>query len=332
MKRKIKLLALISLALAVLLAFASCAARDNAVGGSGAPEYDSSNGSDYTGGGYYPEKGDGTVGDASTVVTDRKIIKTVNESIQTDAYDDFMTSLHAAITEAGGFISSKQENGENYFNSSSLRYANLTLRIPSDKLDAFTKRVDSLAVVTSYSESQNDVTGSYVDIQSRISVLEAEETALLDMLSKSTTVDTSLKIRDRLLTVQADLASLRAQLANIDDRATYSTVYLNVREVRRAVENNPSFFKEVGGNFSDNLYSIGEFFRSFAVWLLGDSLIIILTLGILVGAFFLLRFLYGKYKAKRAAKFAPTPKAPEPPKAETAENTTEETNPTPDNE
>lgn len=228
----------------------------------------------------------------------RKIIKNVSESVQTDKFDDFLDSLYAAISEAGGYVSSSNYSGDSYYDDSSLRNANITIRIPSENLSEFTEKVESLAVVTSYNEYIDDVTNKYIDVTSRIAVLEAEETALLNILESATTTSDMLDIRTRLLDVQSDLASLRAQRDSIDDKVEYSTVTLRVREVRRAVAQNVGFFDEVGGNFLDSVYDIGEGLRAFAVWLLGDILYILLVGGVITGVFFLVRFLVRKYGKK----------------------------------
>ena len=228
----------------------------------------------------------------------RKIIKNVSESVQTDKFDDFLDSLYDAIAEAQGYVSSSNYSGNSYYDNSSLRNANITIRIPADKLSSFTEKVESLAVVTSYNEYIDDVTNKYIDVTSRIAVLEAEEIALLNILESATTTSEMLDIRTRLLDVQSDLASLRKQRDTIDDKVEYSTVTIYVREVRRAVAQNVGFFDEVGGNFLDSVYDIGEGLRAFAVWLLGDILYILLVGGVITGVFFLVRFLVRKYGNK----------------------------------
>lgn len=234
--------------------------------------------------------------------TDRKIIKNVNESVQTDKYDDFLSELNAAVNSAGGYVSSANYSGESYYSDNNLRHANLTLRIPAEKLSEFTERIDSLAVVTYYNESVQDVTAAYVDVESRIAVLEAEESALLDILKTSSTTADALAVRTRLLDVQADLASLRAQKSTYDDRVSFSTVYMSISEVRRAKEQNPGFFTEVGDTFLDSLSDIGEGLRDFAVWFLGNIIYIVIFAGAVFGGFVLIRFAVRKIKAKKTAK------------------------------
>lgn len=292
-----KIISILLLLLILTLSLVSCSSSE--FGGNSSPGLNDGNAgdkgdaeSDYT--------GSGSAG-STTPLENHKIIKTVNQTVQTDAYDSFMASLSAAITEAGGYTSSSNYRGDNYYNDSTLRYASITIRIPAENLDAFTESVDSIAIVTYFSESVSDVTLSYIDIESRIGVLEAEETALTSMLASATTVDQMLKIRESLLEVQSDLASLRSQKNSYDDRIAYSTVYLTVNEVRRAVaqNSNPTFFEEIGQNFSDNLYGIGQFFRSLGVWLIGDSLIIIIWAAVIVGLVFLYKFWRKKNPTKK---------------------------------
>lgn len=297
MKNTIKKTLVILLALTMILSLsflASCSKSNSYMGGdAGVPE----NG---YGGGYATDAD----GKENTVLDEenRKIIKNVNESVQTDNFDVFLDSLNEAIAEAGGFVSSSSYNGNSYYNDSTLRTANITIRIPAENLSSFTEKVDSMSVVTYYNEYMDDVTGQYIDVTSRIAVLEAEETALLEILKTATTTSDMLDIRTRLLDVQSDLASLRAQRDSIDNRVEYSTVILYIREVRRAVAQNVGFFEEVGGNFLDSVYDIGEGIRAFAVWLLGDILYIVLVCGIIAGAFFLVRFLVRKYGKKLPAR------------------------------
>lgn len=267
-------------------------------------------GADYDGG-YYPEDvpnaedkyedfTGGTGHEGGAVLADRKIIKTVHESIQTAAYDDFVAAMKQAVNECGGFIANSDYSGDSYYNKNTNRRATFELRIPAENLDRFTSAVGELGTVSSYNEAMNDVTEIYVDIDSRISVLEAEEAALVTILGKAEDVDTMLSIRTRLLDVQSDLASLRAQKQSLDGRVAYSTVYLSLYEVEREkpVVEDPGFFEEIGASFTENLYGIGQFFRGLFVWLIGSSPVLILLGGIGVGAFFLIRALVRRSRRK----------------------------------
>ncbi len=288
MKRNFKLLLALILAFATLVTLASCKAGGNYAAGEDAYYDGTASGADKI----------PTEGTEELIPEDRKIIKTVYESVHTDKYDSFLSSLRSTINEAGGYISSASYNSASYYNSDALREARFVIRIPAEKLTSFTTTVESLGIVYSYNESMSDVTAAYVDVESRIAVLAAEETALLEMLSLATTVSDSMTIRTRLNEVQSDLASLEAQKRTYDSLISYSTVNMTVYEVRRAEAVNPSFFEEVSGTFSDSLADIGDGLRSFAIWFLGNIIYIVLFAALVTGGTFLII----RYRRKRAVK------------------------------
>ena len=216
---------------------------------------------------------------SETPQTERKQIKNVLLRLQTKEYDTFMESLSASVSHFGGYISMQRESGNSY-NQVSNRYCNVEVKIPAEKLNDFLGGISDLCNVTYRHESITDVTEPYIDIESRIAVLKAEESSLLSMLESSQKhlddgkmnyseiIDTMMYIKDKLLSVQSDLASYEAQLKSLASRVAYSTVTLEINEVERfvAVEKKLGVWEEIGEKLSDNLYYIGEGFRNFFVW------------------------------------------------------------------
>ena len=290
MKRRIILL---SLLIAALVFTCSCS-------GSGDAEAPGSAGDGWMGG-VLEDKNESSGAD-KIVLEDRKIIKTVSETVETERYDDFIDELRAAVTAADGYIANSSFTGGGIYNQTTNRRASFELRIPADGLEAFVAAVDGLGAVTYYEERVTDVTLNYVDISSRISVLEAEEQALLSILANASGTSELLAIRDSLIDVQSELASLRGQKQVLDDKISYSTVHLTLREVKRVKEAQPGFFEEIGGNFSESLENIGDGFRGFFVWLIGDSLYILLVGAVAFGAFLLVRLAARRIRASRAKK------------------------------
>lgn len=211
---------------------------------------------------------------------ERMQIKNVLLRLQTKEYDSFMESLSASVSHFGGYISMQKESGNSY-NQISNRYCSMEVKIPAENLDDFLSGVSDVCNVTYRHESITDVTEPYIDIESRIAVLKAEESSLLSMLESSQKhlddgkmnyseiIDTMMYIKDKLLSVQSDLASYEAQLKSLASRVAYSTVTLEINEVERfvAVEKKIGLWEEIGEKLSDNLYYIGEGFRNFFVWL-----------------------------------------------------------------
>ncbi len=222
-----------------------------------------------------PEMGDfgndSDIKNEGAVPGERKIIKTVNEQVETTAYNAFITKLGEAAAAQGGYISSSRYTGGGEAEKNTNRRACFVIRIPAENLSAFCNKVGTLGSVTSFSESAEDITLAYVDVDSRIAVLVAEEEALLTMLREAGDTATVLAVRAQLSDVQGELASLRARKRVYDDQVAYSTVNLSLQEVVRvsvtAKESN--FFTEAGDAFVGSLFGLGSGLRTFGIFFIG---------------------------------------------------------------
>lgn len=116
-----------------------------------------------------------TVPEETAATADRKLIKTVNMDVETREYDKLLSAIENKVTELGGYIESLDAyNGSTYYSYRSTRNVNLTIRIPKDRLEEFQNTVSELGNVTSRSENVQDVTLTYVDLQSHRDALRTE--------------------------------------------------------------------------------------------------------------------------------------------------------------
>ena len=208
----------------------------------------------------------------------RKLIRNADLSVETKTFDDFHAGVMQKTASLGGYVESSDVGAY-----STHRYEQLVLRIPADSLDAFLQSVAELGTVTSQNTSVQDVTDKYIDVKSRLAALETEQETLLALMKKADKLTDILEIQDRLTEVRGSLESYKAQLQALDSQIDYSTVTMTVNEVERVTPpETEGFFAEVRQNLSENLYSIGQGLRSFAVWFL-SSLPYILIWLVLIG-------------------------------------------------
>ncbi len=190
-----------------------------------------------------------------------KLIRTVNIEAETKDFDKFLSSLETNLTECNGYIQSQTIENDH----DDLRYGNITVRIPSDKLDSFVGSMSMAANITYRASELEDVTDQYIDVESRIMALETEQTALLGMLEQATTISDIMAIQDRLTEVSGDLESYKARKKSYDNRVAYSTVTIRIDEVERESKQNPGFWHQAGTAISDSFRGVGKLLRSFAL-------------------------------------------------------------------
>ena len=198
----------------------------------------------------------------TTPTTNRKVVKTATLSIKTKNYDEFMSSIKQKIEMYGGYIEQSQEYN---YDTASDRNANMGVKIPADKLEKFIEEIALIGTITSKTIASDDITDSYIDVESRINALETEEKTLLGLLEKAESLTDVIELQERISVVRSELESIKAQKQSYDGMIAYSEVSIDINEVERVVEEDDTFFGEVKEKLMNNLYDLSDFFRDFAI-------------------------------------------------------------------
>ena len=171
-----------------------------------------------------------------------KIIREATIQMQTENYSEDMAALEELVTSMGGFITSREEWGseQSAETGENPRTLSLTLRIPSDQLDAFVEQAKQVGIVTASSISETDVTDQYTDTDRRLQAYRKQYDRVLEMMDQATTVEELIQIESELSRLEMEIESCQGTLNYWDARVNYSTVYIYVDEVRRAISANPS--------------------------------------------------------------------------------------------
>lgn len=188
----------------------------------------------------------------------RKLIRTVHISAETQTMEQSMDALYGRIQEAGGYVEQQEQyNGSSYYGSSRRR-VDMTIRIPAENLNSFLEAVEQHTNVVSSNTRVNDVTLQYVDTQSRVTALETEQKRLTELLGKAENVSELLEIEARLTDVRYQLEQVASSLRVLDNQVDYSTVELNLSEVGQLTREEPkSVWERMGSGFADSLTGLG---------------------------------------------------------------------------
>lgn len=202
--------------------------------------------------------------------SDRKLIRNVSMSVETEQFDALVVNVTAKTKELGGYIENSTVWNNNYYtysdNTESTRQAEYRIRIPKDKLDSFISLVEDGTNVVRKEESVDDVTLTYVDLESHKKALLAEQERLLELLDEAIDMESILSIEERLTQVRYQIESMESQLRTYDNQVDYATLTLNIEEVARITAvDKESVWTEISTGFSNSLYSVGRGIRNFIV-------------------------------------------------------------------
>ncbi|MCR5733209.1 MAG: DUF4349 domain-containing protein [Lachnospiraceae bacterium] len=244
-----------------------------------------------------------TGSDTPVTDTSRKLIKTVNLSIETEEFDELIENINTKVERLGGYIESSYVGGRSY-GSTQTRSASITARIPAIKLDEFTTSVTENSNVLSKNDSTEDVTLNYVDMQAKVESLKTERERLNELLAQADDLEVILALEERLAEVRYEIESYESRLRVMDNQVTYSTVYLDIEEVTKytpTVTHERTLGERMGEAFADSLEAMSELLKDLAVWLVG-ALPFLLLIAIIAGIILLIVMAASRGKKKKGLK------------------------------
>ena len=166
-------------------------------------------------------------------------------------------------------------NSLNYRNELIPRYASLKVRIPIDRLDGFISVVEANGNITNKSETTQDVTLQYSDLESRKKSLTVEQERIWALLEKADTLESVIALEERLSEIRYQLESMESQLRLYDNQVDYSTVNLYVHEIKEEASFTPTepegIGQRLGKGFTKNLNAVSRGVTGFIIWFLAAS-------------------------------------------------------------
>ncbi len=161
----------------------------------------------------------------------RKFIITMDLDAEAEDLNGALAAISEKLTALDGYMESQNIYNGSAYSGRRYRHANLTLRVPAERLDEFTAAVDAISNVVSSSRDTDDVTLQYVDTESRVKALETERDRLLELMEQAETMSDLLEIESRLTDVRGELEQYASRLKVLDNQIDYATVNLSLSEV-----------------------------------------------------------------------------------------------------
>lgn len=264
----------------LLLNLAGCGGSDSGSASSTAASY--SQNMDYSIEDYEPEASAEDMKTETGMEQDlaaigRKLITTVRISAETEEYDEVMAWLDQELVQAGGYT----ENSEIYAYNLTSRSCQLTLRVPAGQLDGFLAALGEHCNVLERSIQEDDVTLDYVDTESHKEALRVEQERLLELLAQANELEDILNIEDRLTQVRYQLQNYESAMRTYDSQIEYSTIHMNLQEVRELTEPEPeSWGSRALRGMKENAKAIAVFFQELSLYIV-THLPVLALLGII---------------------------------------------------
>ena len=167
----------------------------------------------------------GSVGQSAKVESTGSITLTIGDG----RLQSVLAKLTALAVGAGGFVANTQDQ-VGAGGSGTPSSGTIVLRIPEPAFATTVSQVQQAGHATSVSTTSTDVTGQYVDLQARVTALEASRQQYLTIMAQATSIGDILSVQSQLNTLQSQIEQLQGQLSVLNDETTYGTLTVSLVE------------------------------------------------------------------------------------------------------
>ena len=196
--------------------------------------------------------------DDSNIPSGNMLIRRITMSISTESFDEMVNTVRTQVNEKQGYFEDMSITGTG--NEGDYKNGTFVIRVPADQLDALTASLEGCGIVTYASESTEDVTLDYVDIQAHLEALRTEQDSLMDLLAQAEDLDTIVQLQEYLTDVRYEIEYYESQSRTLDNLVDYATLTLNLTQVVKEEEpveieeiRNETFSDKIKAEFNDSM-------------------------------------------------------------------------------
>lgn len=159
------------------------------------------------------------------------VVRTANLAVVTREFDKARSELEEILQRHRGYLGQLNAGAP----TDSARTLEATLRIPADQLDATVAELKKLGRVESESQSGEEVTAQYVDLEARLANARHTEQRLTDLLRERTgKLSDVLAVEMEINRVRGEIERMDAEKKELAKRVAFATINARLREDYKA--------------------------------------------------------------------------------------------------
>ena len=141
-----------------------------------------------------------------------------------------ITSTTPGATASGVVALAYSVGGYVAYQSTSTDSAYIVVRVPADQYQQVLSKIETMGTMVSLVSNSNDVRVQYTDLNATLASLRTEESALLKLLNKSSTINSTLQVENTLQGVDQQINDVTSQILQTRTLVSYSTIDVTISE------------------------------------------------------------------------------------------------------
>ena len=192
-----------------------------------------------------------------------KMIYRANLELETTEFEKAQGDIVTLTNQLGGYF--EEQSSNNY--SAGYRSASYTVRVPAAQFEAFLHQIGELCRVRYQTQSAENVSERYYDMESRLETAKIKLDRLQELLSRAEAMEDIITLESAISDTEYQIESLSGELRHYDALIDYSTIYVTLNEVYKVTEqdNAPlTFGQRIRNAFREGLRDFGDFLEDAA--------------------------------------------------------------------
>ncbi len=178
--------------------------------------------------------GDIPLADPDETQSDQKLIWTGSITVEVGHLTHAANQIVTQTKAIGGYVESRSSSdGSNPYYGETSPTITVELRVPSNKLEQMLEGLEAMGKVVAKSLSLEDVTGKYIDTETRLVTKKQLRDKLKELLGKAVDVKDVLAIEKELYRIQADIDSMTARLESLKGKVDYASLSVTLKAERK---------------------------------------------------------------------------------------------------
>jgi Domain of unknown function (DUF4349) len=241
---------------------------------------------------------------------ERKIIRNADLTMEVTSTTEAQHRVTSVAESHGGFVvTSEAKQREGIEPANRALDIKLVVRIPATQ---FAPALDEIKRLATNLREENvtgqDVTEEFIDLEARIKTQKALELQFMEIMKQAKKVADALEVQRQIADVRTEIEKLEGRKRFLDNRASLSTITVNIQAPKPIAVNTTGFGHSVRDAVSDSIELASVmvlFVIRFVIVMIPVFALVLLPLGLTV------RYLMRRAKRLRLAQALATPSSSE---------------------